>query len=169
MKYSSVINILNQNNVVDRCHTDHCLYCCQFSLGFSVAGGVRVGNALGAGSPEQAKLSAKISIACAGISGCNSRTVRVYYKLPGQTFVTSNNSSTILYNINWLHIWIIKIILLVVGHILDTDTPTFQDDNLSSTQGQMYGWLVLFWLPIEITRTQTKLRELFRTAGQTPQ
>ncbi|XP_060799988.1 multidrug and toxin extrusion protein 1 [Neoarius graeffei] len=36
-----------------------------FSLGFSVAGGVRVGNALGAGSPEQAKLSAKISIACA--------------------------------------------------------------------------------------------------------
>ncbi|XP_026780029.3 multidrug and toxin extrusion protein 1 isoform X1 [Pangasianodon hypophthalmus] len=33
-------------------------------IGFSVAGGVRVGNALGAGNTEQAKLSAKISIAC---------------------------------------------------------------------------------------------------------
>ncbi|KAK2831406.1 hypothetical protein Q7C36_016492 [Tachysurus vachellii] len=36
-----------------------------FPIGFSVAGSVRVGNALGAGDAEQAKLSAKISIACA--------------------------------------------------------------------------------------------------------
>ncbi|XP_058270034.1 multidrug and toxin extrusion protein 1 isoform X1 [Hemibagrus wyckioides] len=36
-----------------------------FPAGFSVAGGVRVGNALGAGNTEQAKLSAKIAIACA--------------------------------------------------------------------------------------------------------
>ncbi|KAK3531720.1 hypothetical protein QTP70_025953, partial [Hemibagrus guttatus] len=34
-------------------------------IGFSVAGGVRVGNALGAGNTEQAKLSAKVSVACA--------------------------------------------------------------------------------------------------------
>lgn len=61
-----------------------------------MAGGVRVGNALGAGNTEQAKLSAKLSIACAGMSDCQS----VYYKLYGHTFVTSNNSSTISYNIN---------------------------------------------------------------------
>ncbi|KAM8768703.1 multidrug and toxin extrusion protein 1-like isoform 2-T2 [Acanthopagrus schlegelii] len=36
-----------------------------FPLGFSIAGTVRVGNALGAGDTEQAKLSAKLSIFCA--------------------------------------------------------------------------------------------------------
>ncbi|KAI5626707.1 hypothetical protein C0J50_13667 [Silurus asotus] len=42
-----------------------------FPVGFSVAGGVKVGNALGAGKTEQAKLSAKISIACAvSVSVC---------------------------------------------------------------------------------------------------
>ncbi|XP_061575590.1 multidrug and toxin extrusion protein 1-like isoform X2 [Cololabis saira] len=38
-----------------------------FPLGFSVAGSVRVGNALGAGETEQAKLSAKTAIFCAGL------------------------------------------------------------------------------------------------------
>uniref|UniRef100_A0A4W5Q4I2 Solute carrier family 47 member 3 n=1 Tax=Hucho hucho TaxID=62062 RepID=A0A4W5Q4I2_9TELE len=36
--------------------------CYMFPLGFSVAGSVRVGNALGAGDTEQAKLSAKLSM-----------------------------------------------------------------------------------------------------------
>ncbi|KTF79873.1 hypothetical protein cypCar_00044424 [Cyprinus carpio] len=35
-----------------------------FPLGFAVAASVRVGNALGAGNTEQAKLSAKVSLAC---------------------------------------------------------------------------------------------------------
>lgn len=37
----------------------------QFPMGFSVAASVRVGNALGAGNTEQAKLSGKISVICA--------------------------------------------------------------------------------------------------------
>ncbi|XP_056229104.1 multidrug and toxin extrusion protein 1 [Seriola aureovittata] len=37
-----------------------------FPMGFSVAGSVRVGNALGAGETEQAKLSAKMSMFCSG-------------------------------------------------------------------------------------------------------
>ncbi|TNN66078.1 Multidrug and toxin extrusion protein 1 [Liparis tanakae] len=36
-----------------------------FPLGFSIAGNVRVGNALGAGDTEQAKLSAKLTMFCA--------------------------------------------------------------------------------------------------------
>lgn len=41
--------------------------CYMFPLGFSVAGSVRVGNALGAGDTEQAKLSAKLAMFCAGM------------------------------------------------------------------------------------------------------
>lgn len=42
-----------------------------FPLGFSVAGSVRVGNALGAGNTDQAKLSAKVTFLCAGlVSAC---------------------------------------------------------------------------------------------------
>ncbi|XP_071352892.1 multidrug and toxin extrusion protein 1 [Trachinotus anak] len=42
-----------------------------FPMGFSVAGSVKVGNALGAGETEQAKLSAKMSIFCAAsVSVC---------------------------------------------------------------------------------------------------
>ncbi|KAI3354142.1 hypothetical protein L3Q82_018692 [Scortum barcoo] len=42
-----------------------------FPLGFSIAGNVRVGNALGAGDTEQAKLSAKLTVFCAGsVSVC---------------------------------------------------------------------------------------------------
>ncbi|XP_039987313.1 multidrug and toxin extrusion protein 1 isoform X2 [Xiphias gladius] len=37
-----------------------------FHLGFGIAGSVRVGNALGAGETEQAKLSAKMTMFCAG-------------------------------------------------------------------------------------------------------
>lgn len=40
----------------------------QFPAGFSVATSVRVGNALGAGSTEQAKLSSKVSLVCTGLS-----------------------------------------------------------------------------------------------------
>lgn len=38
--------------------------------GFSIAASVRVGNALGAGNIEQAKLSTKVSIGCAFVSSC---------------------------------------------------------------------------------------------------
>ncbi|KAF0030014.1 hypothetical protein F2P81_016745 [Scophthalmus maximus] len=38
-----------------------------FPFGFGVAGNVRVGNALGAGETEQAKLSAKMTMICAGL------------------------------------------------------------------------------------------------------
>uniref|UniRef100_A0A671TNU0 Multidrug and toxin extrusion protein n=1 Tax=Sparus aurata TaxID=8175 RepID=A0A671TNU0_SPAAU len=42
-----------------------------FPLGFSIAGTVKVGNALGAGDTEQAKLSAKLSVFCAvSVSVC---------------------------------------------------------------------------------------------------
>ncbi|KAM7398046.1 hypothetical protein PAMA_006082 [Pampus argenteus] len=41
-----------------------------FPMGFSVAASVRVGNALGAGNTEQAKLSSKISLICAFIVSC---------------------------------------------------------------------------------------------------
>ncbi|XP_022070616.1 multidrug and toxin extrusion protein 1-like [Acanthochromis polyacanthus] len=41
-----------------------------FPLGFSVAASVRVGNALGAGNIEQAKLSSKVSLICAIIVAC---------------------------------------------------------------------------------------------------
>ncbi|XP_070685344.1 multidrug and toxin extrusion protein 1 [Pempheris klunzingeri] len=37
-----------------------------FPMGFAIAGNVRVGNALGAGDTEQAKLSAKMAMFCAG-------------------------------------------------------------------------------------------------------
>ncbi|XP_054482550.1 multidrug and toxin extrusion protein 1-like [Anoplopoma fimbria] len=41
-----------------------------FPTGFSVAASVRVGNALGAGNTEQAKLSSKVSLICAFIVSC---------------------------------------------------------------------------------------------------
>ncbi|XP_037604792.1 multidrug and toxin extrusion protein 1-like [Sebastes umbrosus] len=41
-----------------------------FPMGFSVAASVRVGNALGAGNTEQAKLSSKVSLICAFILSC---------------------------------------------------------------------------------------------------
>lgn len=40
----------------------HFLLALQFPVGFSVAASVRVGNALGAGNTEQAKLSSKVSL-----------------------------------------------------------------------------------------------------------
>ncbi|XP_014018525.1 multidrug and toxin extrusion protein 1 [Salmo salar] len=52
--------------------------CYMFPLGFSVAGSVRVGNALGAGDTEQAKLSAKLAMFCAGsVSVCLSVLVGI--------------------------------------------------------------------------------------------
>ncbi|XP_035482039.2 multidrug and toxin extrusion protein 1 [Scophthalmus maximus] len=39
-------------------------------MGFSLAASVRVGNALGAGNTEQAKLSSKVSVICASIVSC---------------------------------------------------------------------------------------------------
>ncbi|CAL8373670.1 unnamed protein product [Gadus morhua 'NCC'] len=50
----------------------------QFPLGFGVAGSVRVGNALGAGDTEQAKLSAKLTILCSVlISSCLSVVIAI--------------------------------------------------------------------------------------------
>ncbi|CAM4670505.1 unnamed protein product [Leuciscus chuanchicus] len=43
---------------------------CLFPLGFAVAASVRVGNALGAGNTEQAKLSAKVSLVCGLLVSC---------------------------------------------------------------------------------------------------
>ncbi|XP_036816979.1 multidrug and toxin extrusion protein 1 [Oncorhynchus mykiss] len=52
--------------------------CYMFPLGFSVAGSVRVGSALGAGDTEQAKLSAKLAMFCAGsVSVCLSVLVGI--------------------------------------------------------------------------------------------
>ncbi|CAG5873705.1 unnamed protein product [Menidia menidia] len=42
-----------------------------FPMGFSVAASVRVGNALGAGNTEQAKLSSKVSLICTLIVSCS--------------------------------------------------------------------------------------------------
>uniref|UniRef100_A0A673FM87 Multidrug and toxin extrusion protein n=1 Tax=Sinocyclocheilus rhinocerous TaxID=307959 RepID=A0A673FM87_9TELE len=41
-----------------------------FPMGFVIAATVRVGNALGAGNPEQAKLSAKVSLVCGLLASC---------------------------------------------------------------------------------------------------
>ncbi|XP_077402360.1 multidrug and toxin extrusion protein 1-like isoform X2 [Vanacampus margaritifer] len=41
-----------------------------FPMGFSIAASVRVGNALGAGNTEQAKLSGKVSVTCAMVVSC---------------------------------------------------------------------------------------------------
>uniref|UniRef100_A0A673FJ69 Multidrug and toxin extrusion protein n=1 Tax=Sinocyclocheilus rhinocerous TaxID=307959 RepID=A0A673FJ69_9TELE len=46
-----------------------------FPLGFAVAAGVRVGNALGAGNTEQAKLSAKLSLVCGLLVSCVIATI----------------------------------------------------------------------------------------------
>uniref|UniRef100_A0A672JVS5 Multidrug and toxin extrusion protein n=1 Tax=Sinocyclocheilus grahami TaxID=75366 RepID=A0A672JVS5_SINGR len=46
-----------------------------FPLGFAVAAGVRVGNALGAGNTEQAKLSAKLSLVCGLLVSCVVATI----------------------------------------------------------------------------------------------
>ncbi|XP_010890689.1 multidrug and toxin extrusion protein 1 isoform X1 [Esox lucius] len=52
--------------------------CYVFPLGISLAGSVRVGNALGAGETEQAKLSAKLTMFCAGsLSVCFSVLVGI--------------------------------------------------------------------------------------------
>ncbi|XP_077596277.1 multidrug and toxin extrusion protein 1-like [Stigmatopora nigra] len=45
-----------------------------FPVGFSVGASVRVGNALGAGNTEQAKLCGKVSVACALVVACFSGT-----------------------------------------------------------------------------------------------
>lgn len=47
-----------------------CIMAYMFPLGFSVAASVRVGNALGAGNVEQAKLSCRVPIICAFITAC---------------------------------------------------------------------------------------------------
>uniref|UniRef100_A0A8C4FF54 Multidrug and toxin extrusion protein n=1 Tax=Dicentrarchus labrax TaxID=13489 RepID=A0A8C4FF54_DICLA len=47
-----------------------CIVAYMFPLGFSVAASVRVGNALGAGNTEQAKLSCKVPIVCACKNQC---------------------------------------------------------------------------------------------------
>lgn len=53
----------------------------QFPMGFSVAASVRVGNALGAGNTEQAKLSSKVSLICACMNQICSLT-NLYRSVP---------------------------------------------------------------------------------------
>uniref|UniRef100_A0AAQ5ZNW9 Multidrug and toxin extrusion protein n=1 Tax=Amphiprion ocellaris TaxID=80972 RepID=A0AAQ5ZNW9_AMPOC len=54
-----------------------------FPLGFSIAGSVRVGNALGAGDTQQAKLSAKLSMLCAvSVSVCLSILIGISIQHP---------------------------------------------------------------------------------------
>lgn len=47
-----------------------CLFFPQFPLGIAAAASVRVGNALGAGNIEQAKLSCKVSVVCSCKNKC---------------------------------------------------------------------------------------------------
>ncbi|KAL7405394.1 hypothetical protein ABVT39_028376 [Epinephelus coioides] len=61
----SEVELGAQSIVYQLCITAH-----MFSMGFSVAASVRVGNALGAGNTEQAKLSCKVPIICAFIVAC---------------------------------------------------------------------------------------------------
>ncbi|XP_049900234.1 multidrug and toxin extrusion protein 1-like [Epinephelus moara] len=61
----SEVELGAQSIVYQLCITAH-----MFPLGFSVAASVRVGNALGAGNTEQAKLSCKVPIICAFIVAC---------------------------------------------------------------------------------------------------
>uniref|UniRef100_A0A8C7HI18 Solute carrier family 47 member 3 n=1 Tax=Oncorhynchus kisutch TaxID=8019 RepID=A0A8C7HI18_ONCKI len=59
-----------------------------FPLGFSVAGSVRVGSALGAGDTEQAKLSAKLAMFCAGTCAC--QTPQMIF----QSLTTANEAAS---------------------------------------------------------------------------
>ncbi|KAK7143811.1 hypothetical protein R3I93_014845 [Phoxinus phoxinus] len=52
-----------------------CTIAYMFPLGFGVAASVRVGNALGAGNTEQAKLSAKVSLVCGLLVSCVVATI----------------------------------------------------------------------------------------------
>uniref|UniRef100_A0A8B9KQN7 Multidrug and toxin extrusion protein n=1 Tax=Astyanax mexicanus TaxID=7994 RepID=A0A8B9KQN7_ASTMX len=56
-------------SVIIHCIT-FCSFLCQFPLGFAVAASVRVGNALGAGNTEQAKLSGKVALICGLLVSC---------------------------------------------------------------------------------------------------
>ncbi|XP_042165742.1 multidrug and toxin extrusion protein 1-like [Oncorhynchus tshawytscha] len=63
-----------------------------FPLGFSVAASVRVGNALGAGNTEQAKLSGKVASICAFIVSCFVSTfVLVTKDVMGYIFTTEQD------------------------------------------------------------------------------
>ncbi|XP_045573439.1 multidrug and toxin extrusion protein 1 [Salmo salar] len=63
-----------------------------FPLGFSVAASVRVGNALGAGNTEQAKLSGKVASVCAFIVSCFVSTfVLVTKDVIGYIFTTEQD------------------------------------------------------------------------------
>lgn len=55
--------------------------CVQFPIGFSVAGSVRVGNAMGAGDVAQAKLSARLSMICAGNTKKEQMALYIVYAL----------------------------------------------------------------------------------------
>lgn len=105
MNYSMPVMHLNFNNVVNCCYTK--LNCYQIPAGFSVAGSVRVGNALGAGNPEQAKLSAKITIACAGMYTSACLTVKLFIISSLDTNLSHPTLAT-AYFTTLLYIWIIK-------------------------------------------------------------
>ncbi|KAK1882414.1 Multidrug and toxin extrusion protein 1 [Dissostichus eleginoides] len=63
-----------------------------FPMGISVAASVRVGNALGAGNTEQAKLSSKVSFICACCVSCLIGAVLIVFKdLVGYIFTTEKD------------------------------------------------------------------------------
>lgn len=78
-----------------------------------MAGSVKVGNALGAGNTELAKLSAKISITCAGTTVYSKMIVKVFIQISLDMCHISNiqqqSCPKILYKVNMLYIWIIKL------------------------------------------------------------
>ncbi|XP_033996120.1 multidrug and toxin extrusion protein 1-like isoform X2 [Trematomus bernacchii] len=63
-----------------------------FPMGISVAASIRVGNALGAGNTEQAKLSSKVSFICACCVSCLIGVVLIVFKdLVGYIFTTEKD------------------------------------------------------------------------------
>uniref|UniRef100_A0A7N6B9K6 Multidrug and toxin extrusion protein n=1 Tax=Anabas testudineus TaxID=64144 RepID=A0A7N6B9K6_ANATE len=64
-----------------------CITAYMFPMGFSVAASVRVGNALGAGNPKQAKLSCKVPIICA----CKNQCIQYMYNILHDTCYIHTN------------------------------------------------------------------------------
>lgn len=73
-------------------HSISCILFPQFPLGFSTAANVRVGNALGAGNIEQAKLSCKVPIVCA----CKNQSIQ-HMLIPLELESDESNKNTYFY------------------------------------------------------------------------
>lgn len=64
----------------------------QFPLGFSVVASVRVGNALGAGNIEQAKMSSKVSLICTRMSQICSLVILLASRDSGTSLLVTEGS-----------------------------------------------------------------------------